>query len=282
MPPPSVVAIVPTYNEPDELRAVVASLLAEESPTLHIVVVNAGEPLPTDIADRVEEIAVPDTHYWTACVQRGIERARELVPDFLYFTNADTPLMPGTLAMLLEHVSRHPKTVACAPAYVESEQGPRLIYAFQDPMGFLLYGRLIRPWKGASDAPSEPREIVLTGGQGVVVPMDALMGRDLDVKSFPHYASDHDLWLTLREAGYKLVLLPKAGVLNRRAFGAHLSKNKLNALWRRMTSPMLAESWPTMWRLRRKHLPLPLAVVSTVLAFAMRWTIGLPKIIKRL
>jgi GT2 family glycosyltransferase len=276
--PKNVVAIVPTYNEPDELRIVVESLANEK--LAQIVVVNAGDSLPTDVARHVEEIRVPATSFWTACVQRGIERARELGPDFVLLTNADTPLMEGTLSKLLAVASE--KTVACSAAYVESESGPRLIYAYQDPMGFLLYGRLVRPWQHPQDAPDVGYPITLTGGQGVVIPMSALMEHDLDAERFPHYASDHDLWLTLREHGFRLVLVPGAGVLNRRAFGARGSKGRLTALWLRMTSPMLAESWPTMWRLRRKHLSLPLAIVSTVLAFAMRWTIGLPKIIKRL
>ncbi len=280
----SVLAIVPTYNEPVELRRVVASLLDQQSVDLRILVVNAGAPLPQDIASRVEELPVDDQHYWTHCIDKGLAIAAARQCDFIYLTNADTYALPGTIAALLEHAIDHPQTVACAPAYIETADGIRLLYSHQDPMGLLLYGRLIRPWVNANDAPAEPFQIVLTGGQGVLFPASIAREFRVDSKNFPHYASDHDLWLQLREAGWRLDLLPKTGVVNTRVLSAHHTPTlggKLKKLWWRMTSDKTPESWRIMWRLRRKHLFLPVAVVSTIVSFALRWTVGLPKILRR-
>lgn len=278
----AIVAIIPTYNEPEELERVVRSLLDQGQPNLHLLVVNAGGPLPESITRVVEEVTVDKDHYWTHCVAKGLEIVRSRNYDFVYLTNADTYALPGTLAGLLSVASERDKVVACAPAYIE-DGGVRLLYSHQDPMGFLLYGRLTRPWSKPEDAPNEPFEIVLTGGQGVLLPASAAREFSVDTKNFPHYASDHDLWLVMRRAGWTLWLVPTTGVVNTRTLSAQRKHGiaRLNMLWRRMTSDLTPESWKIMWRLRRKHLALPAAVVSTLVSFLMRWTIGLPKILRR-
>ncbi|HXH61262.1 MAG TPA: glycosyltransferase family 2 protein [Fimbriimonadaceae bacterium] len=278
-----VVAIVPTYNEPDELRRTVSSLLSQGVQGLHVLVVNAGDALPTDIASQVEEVTVGADHYWTHCVQKGFDTVRESDCRYIYLTNADTYAMPGTLEALLKHAREHSKTVACAPAYIQEGEDVRLLYSHQDPMGFLLYGRLIRPWQLPSDAPTDPFEIVLTGGQGVMFPAEVAREFAMDAKRFPHYASDHDLWLTMRKAGWRLAVLPKTGVVNLRLLSAKQAHGwqKVARLWWRMTSELTPESWQIMWRLRRKHLGPVLGLFSAVVSFGLRWTVGLRKILRR-
>jgi hypothetical protein len=92
------------------------------------------------------------------------------------------------------------------------------------------------------------------------------------------------LWLQARKGGWKLEVVPSAGVVNTRTLSASHAKGffqKLGRLWWRMTSDKTPESWRIMWRLRRKHLPLPVAMFSTVVSFGLRWTVGLPKILRR-
>jgi GT2 family glycosyltransferase len=275
-----VVAIVPTYNEPEDLARVVGSLAGQVD---RILVINAGDPLPSYLAGQVEEHRVSSDHYWTHCIAKGFELVATGPEDYVYLTNADTYATPGTVQALLNWCSTHPRSVACAAAYIEHQGKVELLYSYQDPMGFLLYGRLIRPWTGLEDAPSEPFEIVLTGGQGVLFPVSVVKDFQVDVERFPHYASDHDLWLQMRSAGWRLTLVPSAGVVNTRTLSANRASGfaKLKKLVWRMTSDMTPESWRIMWRLRRKHLPLPVAVVSTVVSFGLRWTVGLPKILRR-
>ena len=280
----SVVAIVPTHNEPDDLRRVVASLVQQGLDGLHILVVNAGERLPPDLQALVEEIQVGSDHYWSHCIDVGLKLACERGYSFVYLTNADTYATPQTIKQLLEHVEKHERTVACAPAYVETEKGVKLLYSHQDPLGPLIYGKLVRPWEDPSVFPKTPFEVVLTGGQGVLFPLQLAREFSIDVARFPHYASDHDLWLQARKGGWKLEVVPSAGVVNTRTLSASHAKGlraKLAKLWWRMTSDKTPESWRIMWRLRRKHLPLPVAVFSTVVSFGLRWTVGLPKILRR-
>ena len=279
-----VVAIVPTYNEPDDLRRVVESLLSQGVEGMHVLVINAGDALPDDIASRVEEVNVDENHFWTRCINKGFETVRDRGYDFVYLTNADTYALPGTVSALIDHVRSSEKAVACAPAYIEEGEEVKLLYSHQDPIGILLYGRLIRPWTDTSDAVDEPFKITLTGGQGVLFCSNVLKDHQMDEVNFPHYASDHDFWLTLREHGYTLTLLPKTGVVNTRILSDKHEKGfgrKMKGLWYRMTSDKTPESWKIMWRLRKKHLPWPVAVFSTIVSFGLRWTVKLPSILRR-
>ena len=281
---PQIVAVIPTHNEPDELRRVDETIEAEDHPSLCIVVVNAGAPLPEDIASRVRELRVDDQHYWAASAQAGFDECKKIRPEYVYLTNADTCVLPGTISRLAQYLSGQTNTVACGAAYLETDEGVHLLYAHQIAMGFLLYGKLTRPWRLPEEAPAEPFEIELTGGQCVLIPLDVIQRHSIDAARFPQTAGDHDLWLNVRKDGYRLMLVPQAGVVNARVLGAQHAtgfSRKLRKLAWRMTSEYASESWTIMWRLRRKHLSLPLALLSTVFSFGVRWTIGLPKILRR-
>ena len=80
------------------------------------------------------------------------------------------------------------------------------------------------------------------------------------------------------------MLVPQAGIVNTRVLGAHRATgliSRIRTLARRMTSEHAPESWRIMWRLRRKHMSWPLALLSTVISFGVRWTIGLPRMVRR-
>lgn len=281
---PRIAAIIPTFNEVELLDACVASLTSQGIEKLEIVVVNAGDPLPTDWQSRVTEVQVPSDHFWTACMDSGVQAVREWA-DFLLFTNADTTFLPGSVHLLLQQARAKPTTIACSPAYVQVESQPiELLYSHQSDLGPLLYGKLVRPWHLQNDAPKEPFPIELTGGQGVLMPVELFDRASLDVKNFPHYASDHDLWLQARRLGFELHLVPQAGIVNHRSFndgGAKKQGSLMRRLWARMSSEYKPESWVLMWRLRRKHQGPVLGLVTALISFGLRWTIGLPKIVKR-
>ncbi len=273
---PHIAVVIPTFNEPDLVVACLRSL--ESLGVSHeVIVANAGEAIP-DLNPSVTQLQLPSDHFWAASTQAGIDRALESGADYVVLANADTEFMPGTLAALLEATQSNAQAIACVPAYDESEH---LLYSRQDSWGFLLYGKLVRGWSSPSDAPSAPYRTDLIGGQGVMIPAAALRAARMDLENFPQYAADHDFWLQLAQRGWELWVTPRGGVRNRRGFNRQRRRSLASTLWHRMTSPFAPESIPIMWRLRRKHLPLPIAVVSFVVSFGLRWTLGLPKIIRR-
>lgn len=281
---PTIAAVIPTYNEVELLAACVESIVSQSVPDLLIVVVNAGEPLPDSLTGMIDhELKVPDDYFWTACMREGVAHAKTLNIDYCLFTNADTQFLPNSIRKLLKAAEGQTHLIACSPAYVYSEGGDlELLYSDQSDLGPLLYGKIRRRWEKAADAPREPLEIQLTGGQGVLIPIALFESATLDVERLPHYASDHDLWLQARKLGYRLVLVPQAGIVNQRDFNdKKRDESLLRSLRRRMTSVYTPESWPLMWRLRRKHQGPVLGFLTTLVSFGLRWTLGLPKIIRR-
>ncbi len=279
-----VLAVIPTYNEVDLLRRCVNSILCQEVPGLGVVVVNAGAPLPSDLASHVIERQVPDNCFWTACISEGVNVAKSLKSDYCLFTNADTEFIPGSITKLTDSVENTTKTIACSPAYAKfGDRTTELLYSDQTDLGLLLYGKLVKRWERPAEAPIEPFLIELTGGQGVLIPMDLFAQAEMDVENFPHYASDHDLWLQARKLGYKLLLVPQSGIINYREFNDKKqgSGSLLKSLFKRMTSEYAPESWRIMWRLRRKHQGPIIGFATTFVSFGLRWTLGLPKIIRR-
>lgn len=279
-----IAAVIPTFNEVELLTACVDSILCQNIRDLRVIVVNAGDALPSQLADRVIEHRVPGDCFWTGCMFEGVNLAKCLPADYCLFTNADTNFLPDSIEKLIAVVKDQPKIIACSPAYVEDQDG-RLdtLYTDQSDLGPLLYGKILKRWQNISDAPEKPFSIELTGGQGVLVPISVFQSSELDIKRFPHYASDHDLWIQARRNGYQLMLVPKAGVVNHREFNEKKqgSGSLLPSLWKRMTSEYKPESWPIMWRLRRKHQGPFVGFLTTLISFGLRWTIGLPKIIRR-
>lgn len=275
-----IAATIPTFNEPDLLARCVQSL-REEDPALLIVVGNAGDPLPPELAAQVVELKLPGTAFWTESMRAAVAKALELGAEAVLWMNADCRLMPGSLARLRSLASLESRVIAASVAYEEDSAGARtLIYARQDDLGFLRYGKIARPWTSTDQAPTQPYRTDLIGGQGVLIPAELARALPLDPANFPQYAGDHDFWLGARALGWTIWVDPQAAVINDRGFNARTKSRLENLAWR-MTSPMASESGITMWRLRRKHLPFPIAVASWWVAFLMRWTLGMPKILKR-
>lgn len=277
-----IAAVIPTYNEVELLMACVESLEAQNDPELSIIVANAGEPLPDFLASRVTELDLESDSFWTASIHEGVQEALASGADFVLFTNADTTFLPGALPALREVAGDD--TIACSPAYEQIGDGPiRLLYSDQDEVGKLLFGKLTRRWSEPNDAPSEPIPIQLTGGQGVLMPARLFHEAKMDFGRFPHYTSDHDLWLQARKLGYKLVLCPRAGIVNRRELQKSRNQKRQSLpsyLWKRLWSEYTPDSWTTLWRLRRKHQGPILGFFTTLANFAIRWTAGLPKILR--
>jgi GT2 family glycosyltransferase len=271
---PKVAAIIPTFNEFEVLAECVRSLGPASTEKILPIVVNAGKPLPAELAAQVLEVPVSDDHFWTASIAVGFDRAREIRPEFVLLANADTSFLPGSVDLLLAEVEKSVKTVACCPAYERQEDGSvRLLYSDDVMLPFFLHNYLKRGWTTPEEAPSEPYETSIVGGQGVLFRTELLDRFDVDPQAFPHYRGDQDFWLFVKEAGYRLVMVPQAGVVNNRSFGMKVlsRREKFSRLRYLATSPRARDSWRTIWNLRRKHQPLPVAVVSFVVYTPLVW-----------
>lgn len=279
----NVVAVIPTFNEPSLIRDCIVSLRAQGEP-IEIVIGNAGDPLSEEILQGAREVRVDPKEFWTGQVMAALNKALSLQPAFILLCNADTVLGAGTLNVLLQEANGQAKKVAASPAYVASPTGEphETLYTDQQSLGFLLYGKISRRWPDFAHRetlPPFPTDLI--GGQGVLIPVEAFQDASFDPVRFPQYAADHDFWLQLRKKGWEIRVCPHAVVINQRGFNRQRKGSLGKTLWWRMTSEYSPESWIIMRRLRQKHLGLFVGTISTVLAFTMRWTLGLPKILRR-
>lgn len=110
-----VVAIVPARNEAESIGRAVRSLLAQKIVDLHLIVIDDGSTDMTAVvareaaeaagaADRLTLLSgAPLPQGWTGklwAVQQGVERAKEVDPDYLLFTDADIEHGPMAVATL--------------------------------------------------------------------------------------------------------------------------------------------------------------------------------------
>lgn len=279
--------LIPTYNEEAYLTRFIDSLEFPEGLEHETVVINAGKPLGAELASRVTELKVPDEYFWTASMQAGFDYVAEKGDfDYAMMGNADTILLPGSIEALVAECEKDPRYIACCPAYMKlGDEEPTLHYSDQKDWGFLLYGKMVKRWERYEDRPSEPFDIQIIGGQGVLFPARFCKLHKLDPARFPQASGDHDFWHTLRrKEGVQLRSVPAAGSVNLRQMGVQPGRKKgfFRRIWQRMWSDKTGDSAPLMWRLRRKHLGPVLAVPSTFFTFVLRYTIGFPKMLKRL
>ncbi len=276
-------AIIPTFNEEALLRVAVKSLVDQEVPGLKVLVINAGRPLSKDLLEICEEIAVPSDFFWTACIEVGFKEAVSRGLDFVMLANADTTLLAGSINALVEVASK-PDTVACSPGYLlKPDDSVELLYSGETFLPFLYHFRIEKAWNTPADAPAEPYEVPVVGGQGVMFSTSLLKRFWVDPIFFPQAKGDHDLWLSMREKGIKLMMVPKAGAVNLRAFGelAKFSRKKrLKKLWWRATAQQSNDSWRVMWAMRKKHMALPMAIASFGVMFPWRQVKGIVDALK--
>lgn len=272
---PRVFAVIPTFNEEPELTACLASLRAQEGVEIVPLVINAGKPLSPNLAAQCEEVKVEGACFWTCCTQTGFDLARERGAELVMMANSDIEVLPGTVALLVEHVQREPKNVFASPGYTPEPDGRLKLQFSRDlVVPFLMHNYLKRDWTYREEAPDGVLEAGVAGGQAVVFSADYLAKVRLDPEHFPQARGDHVFWAHMKRAGARLFFVSKAGIVNQRPLSQGVLPKGFNlkAVWRYMTSQYAPESVITMWRYRVATLPFLAAVPSFVIMVPGAWT----------
>ncbi|MHB8637619.1 MAG: glycosyltransferase family 2 protein [Fimbriimonadaceae bacterium] len=276
MPPNArVFAVIPTFNEEQELAACLASLRAQTDVEIIPLVINAGKPLSPELAAQCDETMVDGTCFWTCCTQTGFDIARQRGAEIVMMVNSDVEVLPGTVALLVQHLQKQPLDVFASPGYTPDASGRlRLQFSHDRVVPFLMHNYLVRAWQYREDAPAGVFEGGVAGGQGVLFSASYLERVRLDPKNFPQARGDHVFWAAMRRAGAKLYFVCQAGIVNQRPLSEGVLPKgfSLKGVWRYMTSEYAPESVPIMWRYRRATLPLAAAVPSFILMVPGAWT----------
>jgi GT2 family glycosyltransferase len=228
---PSLSVVIPTHDTRELTLRCVATLAAGGVPDLQVVVVDDGGTDGTDEALHQRPQSPPETladlevlrlspaQGFTRAANRGLARARG---DVLLLLNSDTEVEPGSLPVLLAAFARDPR-LGAAGALLHYPDGspqwsggrePGLLWLFALASGLPpLLARLPR-WRAVKPVGAAPGAVDWVTGAALALRRSAWEAVGPMDEGFRFYGQDLDLCLRLRQAGWKVELVPDFRVLH--------------------------------------------------------------------
>lgn len=201
--------IIPVFNRWHYTQACLESLRAQTTQDFQVVVVDDGSTDETAAAlirdyPEVEVVQGTGSLFWTAGVNRGIERALALGADRVMTLNNDVLAEPDFIAQMLAAADSHP-TVVLGAYELDAATG-EAIYA-----GELLDFRTNTRHDLLVELPTEQRvglhPVTYLPGRGLLIPKVVIDKIGLfDEKRLPHYMADFDYTSVARRAGFQVLI----------------------------------------------------------------------------
>jgi GT2 family glycosyltransferase len=209
---PLVAIVTLNWNRPDDTLACLKSAAAQSHPNTMLVVVDNGS-----VDDSVARISAafptarllcnPSNLGFAAGANRGLRYALDMDADYVFLVNNDTTFAPDSVALLLSKVA--PDVGMLVPA---------IYYASAPHQPWSLGGR--RHWltlektgdtpARAAAATAEVLECDYVVACGVLFARAVLEQVGLFDERFFMYYEDMDLSLRIRQAGFRILLVPAA------------------------------------------------------------------------
>ncbi|WP_223648481.1 glycosyltransferase family 2 protein [Hymenobacter psoromatis] len=197
--------VIPVFNRWRYTSACLDSLRAQTNQDFRVIVVDDGSTDETAAAlahdyPEVEVVTGSGNLFWTAGVNRGIERALALGADRVLTLNNDVLTAPDFVAQMLAAAAKNPRAVLGA-------------LEFDANTGQAIYGgeRLSFKTNTRSDLldelPADQRTglhpVTYLPGRGLLIPKAVIDRVGLfDDKRLPHYLADFDYTSVARRAGF--------------------------------------------------------------------------------
>ncbi len=218
---PALAVIVVNWNGRDLLPDCIGSLLSNGYDPLRVILVdNASEDdsvaFCRDAFPSVEIVASPVNTYWAGGNNLGLRHLAEGPPvDYVLLLNNDTVVPEGSLRVLVEAVDDEPGVWAGSPRICYASEPSRIWYdggVVGRRSGWVRHAG-IRQTAGHRDL--EPRDVDFATGCALLLGREALdAAGELD-EGFVLYAEDTDYCLRLREAGGRILHVPRSIVLHK-------------------------------------------------------------------
>jgi GT2 family glycosyltransferase len=195
----------------------VGSLLENNYPNLQVYLVDNGsvEPCGERLKEQFPEIEIvvlPKNQGFAGGMNRGLERALEDDPDYIFLLNNDTLIHSNALPQLSDYLDGHDDVGAVSAFLITTDTPPKL--NFHSGKVYRGCAFLRHPGKGI---PVDEEEWETVGSDfvpacAVLYRADALRSTGLfDERLFVCW-EDYDLCLRLTDSGWKLVTLAEAVV----------------------------------------------------------------------
>ncbi len=218
---PSLAVIVVNWNGRDLLPDCIGSLLSNGYDPLRIILVDNGSEDDSvafcrDAFPSVEIVASPDNTYWAGGNNLGLRHlAGHPDADFVLLLNNDTVVPEGSLRTLVDALADDPSAWAA---------GPRILYA-AEPSRIWYDGGIVGRYSGwvrhdgirqtAGRRGFETRHVDFVTGCALLLRREAIAAiGELDER-YTLYAEDTDYCLRIREAGGRILHVPRSIVLHK-------------------------------------------------------------------
>jgi len=197
--------VIPVFNRWRYTRACLDSLRAQTSQDFRVIVVNDGSTDETAAAlardyPEVEVVTGTGSLFWTAGVNRGLERALVLGATRVLTLNNDVLAAPDFVAQMLATAAQHPTAVLGALEF-DADTG-QAIYG-GERLDFRTNTRHDLLEVLPPDQRTGLRAVTYLPGRGLLIPKAVIDKIGLfDEKRLPHYLADFDYTSVARRAGF--------------------------------------------------------------------------------
>ncbi|MBU0742238.1 glycosyltransferase family 2 protein [bacterium] len=218
---PSLAVIVVNWNGRDLLGDCIGSLLSNGYEPLHVVLVDNGSTDDSLAFCRsafpsVDIVASAENLYWAGGNNLGLHNLGDThVPDYILLLNNDTIVPEGSLRCLVDAMEEEPLAWAASPRICYAAEPSRIWYdggRIGRHSGWVRHEGIRRL---AGRRGFENRFVDFATGCAMMLTRGAVevLG-DLD-EGYTLYAEDTDYCLRLREAGGRVLLVPRSIVLHK-------------------------------------------------------------------
>ena len=214
----SVAIVIPVHNRRETTLQGLRSLsrINHQNIDVHTIIVDDGSTDGTAEAicaefPEVEIISGDGTLHYAAGTNRGISAALDRKADFVLTGNDDSIFHDDFLVRLVGTANSNPRSVVGAMLLLWDR--PQEVFQVGFKWDTFAGGWTQPQDKTVFDFQRHPFEVEGMAGNCVLIPADALRECGLmDEKKFPHGWGDNQLFVRMRNMGWKLFVEPRAYV----------------------------------------------------------------------